>query len=109
MKRELWLFAAWATNSIQAAIEGCRFTCEEALHDRPVCGQAKQALAGASSSILQLADFEQSLRSFQESKSKVRSKSNEGLAMENSSNLVTFHEYGRRVGMVPRSSEGRTV
>ena len=49
---------------IQAAIEGGRFVCEEALRDRPVCGQAKKALAGASAlARLQFTDIEHSLRS----------------------------------------------
>ena len=45
-KGELRLIATWATSS---NLSCCRFACEEALRDRPVCGQAKsQALAEAS-------------------------------------------------------------
>ena len=45
-KGELRLIATWATNS---NLRCCRFVYEEALCDRPVCGQAKsQALADAS-------------------------------------------------------------
>ena len=50
-KRELWLIATWASNSISRC---CPFTCEVVLCDRPVCGQAwSQALADASAQAIQ--------------------------------------------------------